>query len=221
MTISSCSCYKKYFSHYRCNLDFKYYAYEDNHMYCTIELEDSYVIYRAIYWEAYTSTPIYKYVYIKTNCPYYIDGWDYISLYFNSFIYLDSESSSFKKESVDEFEGSYSSGWIKFDYNEFLFDEFDYGDPNVNEAISDKFEINESGDLERKFKNTFNSLSGIGQTLKDFITEEPLKIEFLEYWIPPYLKRVKKIDYSKFSKFNIKEKFLRNPEKKGSPKSWK
>ena len=48
-----------------------------------------------------------------------------------------------------------------------------------------------------------------------------LKVNFGYDWLPPYFKKVDKIDYSKFSMFKVKKKFLKNPKKRRSPKSWK
>lgn len=54
------------------------------------------------------------------------------------------------------------------------------------------------------------------------ITEQTLiNLIGKEDWLPPYFKKVNKIDYSKFSMFNVKKKYLKNPEKKGAPQSWK
>lgn len=57
--------------------------------------------------------------------------------------------------------------------------------------------------------------------VSDCLLENPVFLEVSrDYdWLPPYFKKVDKIDYSKFSMFKVKKKFLKNPEKKGAPKS--
>ncbi len=55
----------------------------------------------------------------------------------------------------------------------------------------------------------------------DCILEHPdfLKANSDGTWMPPYFKKVDKIDYSKFSVFRVKKRFLKNPKKKNAPKS--
>lgn len=51
------------------------------------------------------------------------------------------------------------------------------------------------------------------------ILERPefLKVNRGSDWLPPYFIKVDKIDYSKFSMFKVRKRYLKNPERKWTP----
>lgn len=187
----SCSC-KNCCTRYCINKDDipnnRYYSYEDDDKYCTVEVINNKPTFRAIYKVEHDGLTNYRYVYLKSDESYWCSMFYSYYLRVDKMIYLDSDDFEFSRK---YFEISNFDKEIDYCYTIYFY-------PKKGKYFSFYSGCSETEDLEEKHK----------------------KFIEVDDWLPPYFKAVKRIKYSKFSKLNIKKKYLKDPEIEGSPKSW-
>lgn len=170
-----------------------FYAYDNakDGEYCTIEVDrKGYSTYRGIRHPKYADWSYKRFIYMKSDEKNLESYYDLYRI--GSYVDLNRISTIYY---VDEFNTCFDVAFL------FLKSDSCY----LNNRIS--YRIEEDSVF-------FNSCIC---TLED---PEFQEVTHGRYWLPPYLKKVDNIDYSKFSMFKVKKKFLKNPAKKGAPKSW-
>ncbi|WP_338790943.1 hypothetical protein [Bernardetia sp. MNP-M8] len=184
-----------------------YYAYEDEHSYCTIELKSErnflkyippYIIYRA------TSDLHYDTTVLENT---YVSDTDRYKKKKNvSFLFIENENSH--RDSLALIGSFFMMYYIP---------------QNITHRFRFCTSINKDGSMTTT-KYVLYKIQGdslIAFTSSDFELEDLNKEHCFERkgidWFPPYLIKTNKIEYEKFKIKDVKKKFLRNPQLRNAP----